>query len=674
MSKRKGRVQRRFSVLKVLGRTETAISPGTEEDGAASGPADAAKKRRNSRVSFGNIQTAVFQKDSEHSPSPARAKNTLQLNVNNLSALPDDTVFGSPAGASDDGSEAMDITMGATSTQALASLPPISDMTGDGSFASFASDSGNQEAEQYQVQAQSAKPAMSLADLVADDEESYQPTASGTSNSGTSAAMEFSANSNCFRGNDRPSMGGDMIAKAADLTDHDITADIKAPGEKTRKLADHTGAFMAGDQTIALQQHQTRDRDSGVMDLTTAYGGIVSHAEQVQGAEEEETCAMELTTAYGGIVGGAGRLNNTTARQRMSVAGEELTDILSKIRGTRDGDDEGEAEEGEAGWGGVAMEMRGSFGRILSSAVGAGGGEDPDATMEQEEGEGEGVQGAKTYRDEEVTMFTPLSRIKKGRSHSRRPSMAADLVMDDAPPQQPTPSLAARTRSRSTTPTAYRELSSADKASAGSGGAKRRRSMRGAGGAMPVDADCIDTLDKFLEEMGIRFLTNVKQQQNSRKSSMCPPPRAGSGDAASERDRLLLVLTTGTELGQTEKNCKKLREMLEALSGAMEELEEAVNRKNPEVFTEVATEDSEEAMLVQKRMKSLKKLCRARAETRWVLWREQAQLKVEEALQKNVAALADDACKLDSLQSSAQAGVCCCGGAGGGCEGVPPWH
>jgi len=34
------------------------------------------------------------------------------------------------------------------------------------------------------------------------------------------------------------------------------------------------------------------------------------------------------------------------------------------------------------------------------------------------------------------------------------------------------------------------------------------------------------------------------------------------------------------------------------------------------------------ALAVQKRMKTLKKLCRARAEARWVQWREQAQLKV----------------------------------------------
>jgi hypothetical protein len=116
---------------------------------------------------------------------------------------------------------------------------------------------------------------------------------------------------------------------------------------------------------------------------------------------------------------------------------------------------------------------------------------------------------------------------------------------------------------------------------------------------------------------------------------------------------------------QTEKNCKKLREMLDSLSEAMYELEEAVNQKNPAVFaevcvclcgvcvpctylnacvtcvcmrahvrryscvvcihthnpththTQVSSEETEQAVAVQKRMKTLKKICRARAETRW---------------------------------------------------------
>jgi len=301
----------------------------------------------------------------------------------------------------------------------------------------------------------------------------------------------------------------------------------------------------------------------------------------------------------------------------------------------------------------------GALSRILNSAIGTGSEQDLDVTMEEDE-EGAAGKGAKTYRDDEVTMFTPLSRIKKGRNHSRRPSMAADLVMDDSTAdtsqnamQDVSPTNGPRTRSRSSTPTGRRAGASAEKAVRGSGGGGRRRSVRGAAAAMAMGEDRVDTVDKFLEEIGIRFLTNVKQQHNSRKSSVCPPPGVrGANDAASLHEKLLLVLTTGTELGQTEKNCKKLREMLDALSEAMQELEAAVNHKNPAVFDEVSVEDTECAVAVQKRMKTLKKLCRARAETRWVLWREQAQLKVEEALQKNVDALTDD---MRALEASLQA-------------------
>ena len=395
MAKRKDRLSRRYSVLKVLG--QTAISPGVAEDDGSSGPAGAAKKRRNSRVSFGHIQTAVFKKDgAEHSPSPARgSKGTVQLNTNNLSALPDDTVFGSPAGGSDAGSEAMDITMGVTGTQALASLPPISDMTADASFASFADENDRSQdfdQQQQQQQQQAGKPIMSLADLVADDECSYRPM--------SGAAMEFSATSHIFRANDCPSsVGGD---KAADLTDHDLTADIKGPGDNTRRLADHTGAFMASEQTIALRSRG--NRDSGVMELTTAYGGIVSHA--MQDSDMEETCAMELTTAYGGIVGGAGRLNKTEKTARMSLAGQELTGILSKIRGAKGGEEVEEEEEGEeeaavrdaVG----AKEMGGSFARILSSATRDTASGSPDTLHEEDEALGAG--GAKLSPKRPLTL------------------------------------------------------------------------------------------------------------------------------------------------------------------------------------------------------------------------------------------------------------------------------
>ena len=116
--------------------------------------------------------------------------------------------------------------------------------------------------------------------------------------------------------------------------------------------------------------------------------------------------------------------------------------------------------------------------------------------------------------------------------------------------------------------------------------------------------------------MGIRFLTNVKQH-NSRKSSICALPLAARADSTlSLHDKLLQVFTIGTELGQTEKNSKKLREvltshftcftgtkvqtltqlaaqMLDTLSDGMQQLEEAVNRKNPAVFEQLSLEDTE---------------------------------------------------------------------------------
>ena len=86
--------------------------------------------------------------------------------------------------------------------------------------------------------------------------------------------------------------------------------------------------------------------------------------------------------------------------------------------------------------------------------------------------------------------------------------------------------------------------------------------------------------------------------------------------------------------------------MLNTLSDGMQQLEEAVNRKNPAVFEQLSLEDTEaddalagsypdvcdafavkrritcadvcDAFAVKKRMKALKKLCRSRAETRWV--------------------------------------------------------
>ena len=54
-------------MLRVLGRTESEISPLADKAPAPSAAADENehKRRRKSRVSFGNIQTAIFQKDTD---------------------------------------------------------------------------------------------------------------------------------------------------------------------------------------------------------------------------------------------------------------------------------------------------------------------------------------------------------------------------------------------------------------------------------------------------------------------------------------------------------------------------------------------------------------------------------------------------------------------------------
>jgi hypothetical protein len=113
---RTARVSRRFSVLKVLGRTEAEISPYKESEDApraALGEGAASKRRRTSRVSFGHIQTAIFQKDADRNdtPSPASSLNGSNVPRTNLSTVPDITMVSPAASTSPAGSDvAMDIT------------------------------------------------------------------------------------------------------------------------------------------------------------------------------------------------------------------------------------------------------------------------------------------------------------------------------------------------------------------------------------------------------------------------------------------------------------------------------------------------------------------------------------------------------------------------------------
>ena len=113
---RSARVSRRFSVLKVLGRTDVVISPQAEEEPRAEqGEGASSKRRRTSRVSFGSIQTLSFQKDADRNdtPSPGGSLNGSNVPRTNLSAIPDNTID-SPA-ASPEAEEScvpMDITRG----------------------------------------------------------------------------------------------------------------------------------------------------------------------------------------------------------------------------------------------------------------------------------------------------------------------------------------------------------------------------------------------------------------------------------------------------------------------------------------------------------------------------------------------------------------------------------
>ena len=152
------------------------------------------------------------------------------------------------------------------------------------------------------------------------------------------------------------------------------------------------------------------------------------------------------------------------------------------------------------------------------------------------------------------------------------------------------------------------------------------------------------TLDSFLDEIGIRFLTNAKASK--RKSSVCPPLRLVAGEMT-EVDKLNEVLVSETELGQLRNNSSRLRSMYEKLKEDMEELEEAINRHNPECFALPFGEDQEVTMNFQKQMKLLKKFCRAKAESRWMEWRESAQQQVEDALQRVKDAVLEDGAMID---------------------------
>jgi hypothetical protein len=482
---------------------EAEISPCTDKnskgsrlqltsDGAA---ADNGKKRRKSRVSFGNIQTAIFQKDSEWtSPgsSPSTNGTTAAVgigrssefvsHVTNLSALPDDSVFGSPAG-----SVAMETT-GVVSVAAnicsLPSLPPLSDLSNDGSIASF----GDQDGDI------GPSAPMSLMDLVADDEHwnayDEQPVrpkvfASGMEFVGAEVGLLVEPEKAALKTKE-------TNFQPADVTNHDLTADIPAPGNRTRAFANHTGAFdvsgafggekTAADHTVACG-----------MELTTAFGGIVHRRQNVNKDYMDTTSAMDFTTAYGGIVLGnskkerAHRASTTKISLEFSKtsdkeyhaadpdAVQELTEKLGRIKSNTAKVDE-QTEP-------VAMDMTGTFGRILSAITSSEADNEPVASP------------------------TPLT-------DGTKPSRLLDAFTAQMDGRHSPEPLAARTRSRSGTPSKTIKEKDGGTPQGGAQARTRRQSTRRISG---VRSESI-SLDTFLEEMGVRFLTNARS--NKRKSSI----------------------------------------------------------------------------------------------------------------------------------------------------------
>ena len=316
-------MQRRISVLKILGSTEAQISPISDKEKvqtAAQAEAEADnKRRRKSRVSFGNIQTAIFQKDSEWtadssaSPSITTTSGGLEFSKQgggNLSTLPDDSAFGSPAG-----SEAMEMTgvVGANGDR-LSLLPGLNDMGNDDSIASFSGEKSPGGA----LGPKSPAAAMSLADLVADDERQWGFRANNRSvecgdllqRSGEVDAREdqtMAMEMTNVVGNGILSKGGEF---RADVTDHDLTADIPGVGDRTRAFGgDRTGAFM--EVTQAVTRKLGGDSE---MEFTNVYGGIVRPA-AVPGSRQ--SMGMELTTAYGGIVSRGGLEFGASGRESL---------------------------------------------------------------------------------------------------------------------------------------------------------------------------------------------------------------------------------------------------------------------------------------------------------------------------------------------------------------------
>jgi hypothetical protein len=347
---------RRLSVLRVIKRSEVQISPLADKDKKPDNgrkdemneAGNGKNKRRKSRVSFGMIETTMFQKDSEwtNSPSPTHQQEFVsRTGTGNLSTLPDDSgyVEGSPAG-----SVAMDLTNVHTTRQQgdrLSLLPGLGDMQNQEEMASFCEDGAGGRSPGGNM---GAAP-MSLADLVAHDEQQWNFRAQGNSfdnsellitDEGGIAASSSSSKLRAASAAAAAATAAAALAPApnrysthrADITDHDLTADIPMPGNRTRALADHTGAFMEVTQAF---RKNGNDGDAD-MDFTSVYGGIVS-SNRVTTTIHNKTsrvseAGMDLTTAYGGIVS-SNHLTSTNFNKtsRVSEVGMDLTTAYGGI-------------------------------------------------------------------------------------------------------------------------------------------------------------------------------------------------------------------------------------------------------------------------------------------------------------------------------------------------------
>ena len=545
----------RYSVLKVIDQMEAEISPCTDKNSKGGramlsssdgGATDInSKKRRKSRVSFGNIQTAIFQKDSEWtspSSSPSNVGSaTVTLgagrvsefltHVTNLSTLPDDSAFGSPASVA---METTAVVTAAAPISSLPSLPPLSDLSHDGSMASF----GDQEAEII------PSVPMSLMDLVADDEQwgTFNEDKPLHRNTFT-ASMEF-INSDSGLLVDSEKMSANTNAKEnldaqpADVTNHDLTADIPAPGNRTRAFANHTGAFDVSGAFGGSKSGPEPTVACG-MELTTAFGGIVQKRPASNEASEvtDATSVMDFTTAYGGIVRGNQHKDRSqrTSTNKFSLefskaydrefqpgetdAVQELTEKLAKIKSAASAKVDEPTEL-------VAMDMTGTFGRIVSAISSA---ERDDEPLSSPKAVANAVTSGEMDGTKPFRLLEAFTAQMDGNEETR--------LSPEAP-------LASRTRSRSRTPTKALKEKSGSPPSASQSRA-RRRSSRGATGTRPESM----TLDTFLEEMGVRFLTNARS--NKRKSSIgsfAAGPRLNTEITDNDRLRQVTLFPVGPQL------------------------------------------------------------------------------------------------------------------------------